>query len=173
MAYSERYNIHKDSILVGAPLVEFEQRDSKDGDSHVSNSDTKDDSELQESDFDSDSTEVIAVPSYILPRDGSYDIFIPLNDLQISRDGLSAHDFSVPTCEEFQTAQSNNTDLSLLRESINRKVCPSIDKLAPLSGRMKSYDQVINEISLRKGILITRRHDASDRDLISVSHLFK
>ena len=60
--------------------------------------------------------------------------------------------------------------MQLLCESINAKQCPSADDLAPLSGRVKALAQVFDQVSLRDSVLIIRRHDDPERELIIVSN---
>ena len=92
----------------------------------------------------------------------------PLIDLSISRDGLTADDFATPTRKEFEQEQTTDTELRLLREWIEQKRCLSADDLATLSGRMKSFAQLLDQISLRESVLIVKRSDDPERELILV-----
>ena len=93
---------------------------------------------------------------------------VPLVDIPILREGLVPEDFSIPTREELATEQAADTELNQLRKWIESKQCPSADKLAGLSSRMKSLAQLFDQISIRKGVLVIRRHDDPERELIIV-----
>ena len=92
-----------------------------------------------------------------------------LIDLPISRDGLTADDFATPTLKECEQEQTIDTELRLLREWIEQKQCPSADDLAPLSGHMKSFAQLLDQILLRESVLIVKRSNDPEQELILVS----
>ena len=57
-----------------------------------------------------------------LPQsNSSLEITIPIVDLPISRDGITAQDVIVPTSEEFEKAQKEDTELNILRIWIEEK----------------------------------------------------
>jgi transposase InsO family protein len=92
----------------------------------------------------------------------------PLVDLPISREGLTADDFTIPTREQFATEQKGDIELKQLREWIEIKQCPSADELAGLSARMKTFVQLFNEISVIEEVLVIKRHDDPERALTVV-----
>ena len=89
----------------------------------------------------------------------------PLVDIPISREGLVPEDLTISTREEFTKEQETDTELIQLRKWIESKQCPSADELAELSGRMKSLAQLFDQISIREGVLVIRRHDDPEREL--------
>ena len=92
----------------------------------------------------------------------------PLIDLPISRDGLTAVDFIIPTREEFAAAQSQDPDLQLLRTWLEEQRTPTADDLAPHSGRVKTLAQLREQVSMREGVLVVKRLDDLERELIIV-----
>ena len=92
----------------------------------------------------------------------------PLIDLPISREGLEPEDFTIPTREEFAKEQDADEELKQLRGWIEAKQYPSADELAALSGRMKAFVQLFEEISVRDGVLVITRHDDPERELTIV-----
>ena len=93
---------------------------------------------------------------------------VPLVDIPISREGLVPEDFSIPTREKFATGQEADTELNQLQKWIESKQFPSADELAGLSSRMKSPAQLFDQISIREGVLVIRRHDDSEQELTIV-----
>ena len=92
----------------------------------------------------------------------------PLVDLPISRENLKADDFTIPTKEEFADEQKADAELRQLREWINTKQVPSADELAPLSNRMKALAQLIDQVGTREEVLVIKRLDDPERELILV-----
>ena len=89
-------------------------------------------------------------------------------DYPISREGLLPEDFIVPTREELAAEQKADTELRQLRDWIDSKQPPSADELAGFSGRMKSLAQLIDQISIREDVLVIRRNDDPERELMLV-----
>ena len=129
-----------------------------------------------ESDLDASEAEgVREPPEDIEGADGvwfqgvaSADRSTPIVDMPISREGTTAEDFSIPGPEEFQTEQEADTELMQLRAWVNSGQCPSVDSLAPMSSRMKALAQVFEETHIKEGVLVLRRLDDPERDLIIV-----
>ena len=92
-------------------------------------------------------------------------ISAPLVDIPISFDGLIPKDFSIPTREKLATEQKADTELNQLRKWTKSKQCFSAEELAGLSTRMKSLAQLLDQILIRKGVLVIRRHDDPEREL--------
>ena len=63
----------------------------------------------------------------------------PILDLPISREGVRAEDFTIPSREEFAAEQAADPELKTLSTWLDNKRCPSQDDLAPLSSRMKKF----------------------------------
>ena len=65
--------------------------------------------------------------------------------------------FVVPTSAEIATAQQKDDEIRQIREWIHAGKCPNAEDLAPLSGRLKSFVQLLaNELSLREDVLILK-----------------
>ena len=77
-------------------------------------------------------------------------------------------DFQIPTKEEFAEDQKADVELQQLRDWIDAKRTPSADELAPLSGRTKTLAQLIDQVTVREGILVIRRQDDPERELTIV-----
>jgi transposase InsO family protein len=116
-----------------------------------------------DADLDSDDEEEVEVEQC-----NSLSTSAPIIDLPISREGLEPEDFTIPTREEFAREQDADTELKQLRGWLEEKQCPSADELAGLSGRMKSFAQLFDEISIRDGLIIIKRHDDPERELTVV-----
>ena len=153
--------------LADAMLAFHDRCDDEQSDSTSSDS---------ESDLDaSDGEGVCEPPEDIEGADGvlfqgdvSADRSTPIVDMPISREGTTAEDFAIPGPEEFQAEQEADTELMQLRAWINSGQCPSVDSLAPMSGRMKALSQVFEETHIKEGVLVLRRLDDPERDLIIV-----
>ena len=65
-------------------------------------------------------------------------------------------------------AQSADTELKQLRQWIEGKRTPSTDELAPQSGDLKCFAQLLSEMSLYDSAIILRRSDDPQRELIVV-----
>ena len=104
-----------------------------------------------------------------LPQsNSSLEITIPIVDLPISRDRITAQDFIVPTSEKFEKAQKEDTELKILRTWIEKKRASSEDYLAPLSSRLKSLAQIFDQFSLHEKVIVLRRPDDPVQELIVV-----
>ena len=99
--------------------------------------------------------------------EGDEDNFsFPILDLPISRDSLNSDSFSIPTAEEFSTAQAEDSELKQVRQWLDKKQSPSADALAPLSDNMKIFAQLFDELSLHDSVIVLRRSDDPKRELI-------
>ena len=103
-----------------APLHELDQQDAFYCANYYSNAtdaDPESDLESLDSDGDSDHAESVCVPCGTPARnETSFDFSSPIVNLPISRPGISADDFTLPTSEEFVQAQQSDNELQLLRE---------------------------------------------------------
>ena len=95
-----------------------------------------------------------------------YDSVLPLIDMPISRDGLTADSISIPTAYELSAAQSEDPELKQVRLWLDQKQCPSGNVLAPLSDNMKIFAQFFSELSLRDSVIVLKRTDDPERELI-------
>ncbi len=64
--------------------------------------------------------------------------------------------------------QEAYTELIQLRNWIESKQCPSADELSGLGGKMKSIVQHLDQILIREGVLVIRRHDDPEQELTIV-----
>ena len=92
----------------------------------------------------------------------------PIIDWPISREGLTLDDFVAPTSIEVAAAQQEDEVLRQVREWVKAAKCPTAEDVAPLSGFLKSFAQLVNELSLRENVLILKQSDDSERGLIIV-----
>ena len=92
----------------------------------------------------------------------------PFVDLPISREGLEPEDFSIPTREELAQDQEADMDLKRLRDYVQTQHCTTTDELAPFSGRLKTLAQLLDQISVRDGVLVFHRNDDPQRELTIV-----
>ena len=90
----------------------------------------------------------------------SNSISLPLVDLLISREGLTADDFILPTREQFVEDQDNDGELKQIRKWVDTKMRPSADELAHYNASVKSFVQ----IAVRDGLLVIRRNDDPERE---------
>ena len=93
---------------------------------------------------------------------------MPFVDLPISREGLEPEDFTIPTREEFIEAQKRDIEIEQLRNWVESHHPPSTDDVAPMSNRMKALTQLFDELRLADGLLVIRRHDDPERELVIV-----
>ena len=77
-------------------------------------------------------------------------------------------DFTIPTSQEFATAQLADIELRQLYYWIVQKQCFSADSLAPVSGHIKAFDQLFGDISFYDSVLLIRRSDDPEKELIMV-----
>jgi hypothetical protein len=89
-------------------------------------------------------------------------------DLPISRENLKAQDFVIPMREEFAVEQKSDLELRRLPEWFDAKQRPSADELAPLSSRMKTLAQTLDQVSVREELLIIKRLEQPERNLTIV-----
>ena len=89
---------------------------------------------------------------------------LSLVDLPISREGLTADDFILPTREQLIEDQDNDGELKQIRKWVDAKSRPSADKLAPYSALLKSFVQMFDEIAVRDGLLVIRLNDDPERE---------
>ena len=118
---------------------------------------------------DSEEIDLDDAPQDSSPEEfNSFDVAAPLIELPISREGRQAADFQISTSEEIATAQSTNAELKQLRKWIEKNRTPSTDELAPQSGHLKCFAQLLSEMSLHDCAIILRRSDDPHRKLIVV-----
>ena len=98
----------------------------------------------------------------------SLDVTAPLIALPISREGIQVLDFHIPSSEEIAAAQSADAELKQLRKWTDEKQAPSTDKLAPQSGHLKCFAQLLSEILLHDSVIFLRRLDAPEREPLLV-----
>ena len=98
----------------------------------------------------------------------SLDVAAPLIELPILREGIQAAYFQIPTSDEIATAQLTDAELKQLKQWIEEKGTLSIDELAPQSGHLKCFAQLLNEMSLHDSVIILRRSDDPQRELIGL-----
>ena len=113
--------------------------------------------------MDNENTEL---PCPTLLEGYEYDSALPLIDLPISRDGLTADSFSIPTANEFSAAQLEDPELKQMRSWLDQKQCPSADALASLSDNMNIFAQFFSELSLRDSVIELKRTDDFKKELI-------
>ena len=155
-----------------APLDKLNQQDalySADYYSNANDADSKRDLKSLDSDGELYFASNVSIPLGTSPRDKIFfDVSLPIVNLPISNAGISADDFTIPKSEKLEQTQNYNTELQLFCEWINANQCSSAVDLATFSGRIKSFAQVFNQISLRDSVLIIWRHDGSEGELIIV-----
>ena len=115
-----------------------------------------------------DDNDLDDIPQDLSPEEfNSLDVAAPLIELPISREGIQAADFQISTSEEI-AMQSADAELKQLRQWIEVKRTSSTDELAPLSVHLKCYAQLLSEMSLHDSVIILRRSDDPQRELIVV-----
>ena len=97
-----------------------------------------------------------------------FDVAATLIDLPIYREGIQVSDFQIPTSDEFATAQSADPELKKLRLWMDEHRTPSTDELALLSSHLICLAQIRDETSLHDGVIVFRRADDPERELILV-----
>ncbi len=85
-----------------------------------------------------------------------------------SREGIRVLDFQISCCEEIAAAQSADTEFKQLWQWIEEKRTPSTDELASQSCHLKCFAQLLSEMSLHDTVIILRRSDDPQRELIVV-----
>ena len=141
------------------------------GESLSDSEDTSSECDLEQSEceIDSNFNHLDEIPEGPLPRSFNHlDVAAPLIDLPISREGILVSDFQIPTSDEFATAQSADPELKQLWLWIDEQRTPSADELAPSSGYFKCFAQLLSEISLHDAVIVLRRADDFERELILV-----
>ena len=138
-----------------------------------------DDSESSESERELDKDLIVRVPEIkdenleVPQSNRSLDIAVPIVDLPISCDGITAQDLIVPTSEEFEKTQKEDTQLKILRTWIEENRSFSENYLAPFSSRLKSLAQMIDQFSLHEKFIVLRRPDDPVGELIVVPSTLK
>ena len=96
------------------------------------------------------------------------DVAAPIIDMPYSRVGIQVNNFLIPTSEEFATALSADKKLKQLQQWIDKQRTPSADELAPSSGHLKCFAQLLSETSLHDAVIVIRRADDPERELAVV-----
>ena len=108
------------------------------------------DSDDSDSEFECESSDSEEIDLGDAPQDSSPEEFNSLDvaafliELPISREGIQAANFQIPTSEKIATAQSTDAELKQLRQWIEEKRTPSTDELAPQSGHLKCFAQLLS-----------------------------
>ena len=127
------------------------------------------DTEFEFESSDSEEIDLDDAPQVSSPEEfNSLDVAASLIELPISREGIQAADFKIPTSEEIAASQSTDEELKQLRQWIKEKQTPSTDDLAPQSGHLKCFAQLLSEMSLHDSVITLRRSDDPQRELIVV-----
>ena len=139
----------------------------RDTDSNASESESEEScfEEEEEEEVEPTATENAAGP----PAESSRsNISMPNVDLPISREGLTEEDFVVPTWSEFAAAVSADNELQEVKKWLETGEVPVPDALAAQSARLKEYAQLREQLTLRDGLIVLKRADDPERELIVV-----
>ena len=146
------------AFLIPDTISECDESDESLSDSEDSSS--KHDFEQSECEVDSTSNYLDELPEGPLPRFFNHlDVAVPLIDQSIYHEWVQVSNFQNPTSEAFATAQSTDAELKQLRQSIDEQRTPSADELAPLSGNLKCFAQLLSETSFHDAVIVLRRAD--------------
>ena len=92
----------------------------------------------------------------------------PEIDLPIAREGITINDLETPTAVEFAQAQSEDSDLQLVRDWILQGKTPSADEVAKFGSRLKEFAQILDQIHLREEVLVLRSEENATEERIIV-----
>ena len=93
---------------------------------------------------------------------------MPVVDFPIAREGLSEEDFVVPTWSEFAKAVAADPELQIVKKWLETNQVPTPDELAAQSAHVKEYAQLREQLILRDGLILLRREDDPQRELVIV-----
>ena len=153
------------ALLISDATSECDDSEESLSDSDDSSFDS--DFDQLECEIDSNSNDLDELPEGFLPRSFNHlDVAAPIIDLPISGAGIQVNEFQIPTSEEFATAQSADPELKQLRKWINERRTPSADEVAPSSGHLKCFAQLLSVASLHDAVIVLRSADDPERELI-------
>ena len=97
-----------------------------------------------------------------------HDFSAPAIDLPISREGATVEELAIPSADEFVDAQLRDPDLIHLRKWVIEQKFSTSEEIAGLGAKAKELAQISDQIRLCKNILVLKRIEDPERELILV-----
>ena len=97
-----------------------------------------------------------------------HDFSAPAIDLPIPRESATVEELAIPSAEEFADAQLQDPDLITLRKWVKEQKFQTSEEIAGIGARTKELAQISDQTQLRENILVLKRVEDPERELIIV-----